>query len=130
MNLNGHFFGKYSFFTWSYFSKILLKFNIFQWPRQWAFQIFKIEQKFPSFTLKTVIVFFGHPLFSDNFKIKDKKQTEIMNILQNLLNFLASINISKCYSFSGNMAYFLAPIVNSSTSYKQTNLTHLQIITL
>ena len=35
--------------------------------------------------------FFAHPLFSHNFKTKDQKQTEIVNILRNLLKFLGSI---------------------------------------
>ena len=40
------------------------------------------------------------------------------------------IDISKCYRFSENMAYFLAPIVNSIISYKQKLFTRLQMITL
>ena len=35
--------------------------------------------------------FGGHPVFSDIFKIKDQKQTEIVNILQNLLKLLGLI---------------------------------------
>ena len=40
------------------------------------------------------------------------------------------IDISKCYSLSEIMAYFLALIVDSSTSYKQKLFTRLQMITL
>ena len=40
------------------------------------------------------------------------------------------IDISECYRFSENMAYFLVPIVNSSTSNYQKLLTQLQMIKL
>ena len=40
------------------------------------------------------------------------------------------IHISKCYSFSENMVYFLAPLDNSITSYYQKLFTQLQMITL
>ena len=40
------------------------------------------------------------------------------------------IDISKCYSFSETMAYFLALIVDSSTSYQEKLFTRLQMITL
>ena len=33
---------------------------------------------------------------------------------------LSGVDVSKCYNFSENMAYFQAPIVKSSTHYKQT----------
>ena len=52
-------------------------------------------------------------VFLHIFKIKDHKQTEIENILQNKLKFLGSI--SKCYSFSENMAYFLAKTFDTVT---------------
>ena len=52
------------------------------------------------------------------FKIKDQKQTERVNILQNLLKFLGSIYQNVIgYSFSENMEYFLAFTVDSVTSY-------------
>ena len=40
------------------------------------------------------------------------------------------VDVSKCYNFSENMAYFPALIVDSSTSYWQKVFTRLQMITL
>ena len=40
------------------------------------------------------------------------------------------IDISKCYSFSETMTYFLALLVDASTSYQQKLFTLLQMITL
>ena len=48
-------------------------------------------------------------------KIK-KKKTETVNILQNLSKFLGAM-YQNVITFSKNMAYFLALIVDSSTSY-------------
>ena len=69
--------------------------------------------------------FGGHPLLLHIFKIKDQKQKKITKPVE-----IFWIDISKCYSFSETMAYFLALIVVSSTSYQQKLFTRLQMITL
>ena len=56
--------------------------------------------------------FGGHPVLLHIFKIKDQKQKKITKPVE-----IFWIDISKCYSFSETMAYFLALIVDSSTSY-------------
>ena len=56
--------------------------------------------------------FGGQPLILHIFKIKDQKQTKLRKPVKSFW-----INISKCYSFSETMAYFLALIVDCSTCY-------------
>ena len=46
------------------------------------------------------------------FKMKDQKQKKFTKPVE-----FFWIDITKCYSFSETMAYFLALIVDSSTSY-------------
>ena len=60
--------------------------------------------------------------YFQNQRSKTKKLTKPVDIFW--------IDISKFYSFSEAMAYFPAPIVDSSTSYWQKLFTQLQMITL
>ena len=52
---------------------------------------FSIPRKLRKSKNKSGNSFGGHPVFLHIFKIKDQKQTEIVNILRNLLKFLGSI---------------------------------------
>ena len=101
--------------------EIYTKWGVGKCPR-WTFFTLRKPRKSIN---KSENSFGGHPVLLHIFKIKDQKQQQNTKPVENFWT-----NISKCYSFSETLTYFLALIIDSSTSYIQKLFTWLQMITL